>query len=111
MLSCEEANRSGRAEGTAAVLHDQWTCLDLPESERLPVRKRAVRHKQRLPDHVISAAVCTLPMSEIPSKGKDKVNCLGAAYSCGSHTLDWCLDKYPVLSHWGDKERHFFLHH
>ena len=42
------------------------TCL----SQRLPARKLAVRYKQTLPDHVISAAVCTLPMSEIPSKWK-----------------------------------------
>lgn len=54
-LPCDRTN--GRA----------WTCPS-PKPERLPVRELVLRYKQTLPDHVISAAVCTLPVFEILSK-------------------------------------------
>lgn len=41
--------------------------------------------------------------------GKNQINCLGVADSCRSHGPDWCLDKYFIFSHWGDKKMHFFF--
>lgn len=40
---------------------------------------------------------------------KNQLNCLGVADSCRSHGPDWCLDKYFIFSHWGDKKMQFFF--
>lgn len=109
MLLLLAINGFAAAAAGAGINGLAWPCLSQSYCLGGSWQGAGSSHCQLLSSQAQSAPCpCLRALHKAARAGKNQLNCLRVAKSCRSHGPDWCLDKYFIFSHWGDKEMHFF---